>query len=372
MADRYWVGGTGTWNSSNTTNWSATSGGTGGASVPTASDNVSFDDSSASGSFTVTVSGNVSCLNLYTNPTTLKTMTFNSGSSDSVSVYGTTASTGTTLGECITTGFNGWLNIYGNTVINGANVIKNLMIAPNVSARLNWSQTTNMNEIKISTGCSLTISQDVRVTKLNSTDSASGLRPIVYVGHSTNQNADLYITGSTDCIVGMVQVTIPYSGSDLIIEPTSSACYISLGRQTGGTYTSSFFQRMKLKPLSTGTSFSFTGYGSFQDISKVPGTPSCVVKFDPTAFGISFENFNLNGEVSAVTYIQSTVDGTRAKISKTGGGAVSTVYVEVKDMQPAPDDTWLSVNSTNAGNNWQWYFDTFTKPTSNLFFGCDI
>jgi hypothetical protein len=36
MADRYWVGGTGTWSSTNTANWSTSSGGAGGASVPTA------------------------------------------------------------------------------------------------------------------------------------------------------------------------------------------------------------------------------------------------------------------------------------------------------------------------------------------------
>jgi hypothetical protein len=41
MADRYWVGGTGTWDAT-TTNWSATNGGAGGASVPTASDDVFF------------------------------------------------------------------------------------------------------------------------------------------------------------------------------------------------------------------------------------------------------------------------------------------------------------------------------------------
>lgn len=55
MADRYWVNrsggtgslgsGTGTWNDTN--NWSATSGGNGGAGVPTSSDNVTFDNSSA-------------------------------------------------------------------------------------------------------------------------------------------------------------------------------------------------------------------------------------------------------------------------------------------------------------------------------------
>lgn len=55
MASRFWVGGTGTWNSSNTANWSASSGGPGGASVPTSADTVTFDSNSG-GSFTVTVS----------------------------------------------------------------------------------------------------------------------------------------------------------------------------------------------------------------------------------------------------------------------------------------------------------------------------
>ena len=57
MADRYWVGGTGTWSSSNTGNWSTSSGGAGGASVPTAADNVFFDANSniLATAFTVTM-----------------------------------------------------------------------------------------------------------------------------------------------------------------------------------------------------------------------------------------------------------------------------------------------------------------------------
>ena len=65
MADRYWVGGTGNWNTSSTTNWSASSGGASGASVPTSADNVFFDANSNTGTnaFTVTVdSGTVNCL----------------------------------------------------------------------------------------------------------------------------------------------------------------------------------------------------------------------------------------------------------------------------------------------------------------------
>lgn len=54
MADRYWVGGTGTWDSSNTANWSDTSGGSSGSSVPTSSDNVFLDANSGSGTITTT------------------------------------------------------------------------------------------------------------------------------------------------------------------------------------------------------------------------------------------------------------------------------------------------------------------------------
>ena len=70
MADRYWRGGSGSWNT--TTNWSTTSGGGGGASVPTAADNVFFDTNSGSGTahYIVTVTDNSTCANLTFSPET--------------------------------------------------------------------------------------------------------------------------------------------------------------------------------------------------------------------------------------------------------------------------------------------------------------
>jgi hypothetical protein len=59
MADRYWVGGTGSWTTSSTTNWSTSSGGPNGASVPTAADSVFFDQA---GTYTVTLTGALTCL----------------------------------------------------------------------------------------------------------------------------------------------------------------------------------------------------------------------------------------------------------------------------------------------------------------------
>lgn len=90
MADRYWVGGSGTWDTTSTTNWSTTSGGAGGASVPTASDNVLFDQNTT---YTVTLTGALACLSLNVSQ---GTVTFNNGSGPTLAVSGSfTINTGT-------------------------------------------------------------------------------------------------------------------------------------------------------------------------------------------------------------------------------------------------------------------------------------
>jgi hypothetical protein len=65
MASRFWVGGTGTWDNSDTTHWSGTSGGAGGQSVPGSSDSVTFDGSSGGG--TVTPNANLTIQSLTMN-----------------------------------------------------------------------------------------------------------------------------------------------------------------------------------------------------------------------------------------------------------------------------------------------------------------
>lgn len=56
MPDRFWVGGTGTWDGTAGTKWSATSGGSGGASIPTTADDVYFNaNSNTASAITVTI-----------------------------------------------------------------------------------------------------------------------------------------------------------------------------------------------------------------------------------------------------------------------------------------------------------------------------
>ena len=81
MADRYWVGGNGTWDASTTTNWSATSGGATGASAPTTADNAIFNGSSGTGA--VTINAGATCLNLDASAVTANT-TFNGQSAVAV------------------------------------------------------------------------------------------------------------------------------------------------------------------------------------------------------------------------------------------------------------------------------------------------
>jgi len=73
MADRYWVLGAGTWASTGTTRWAASSGGPAGATVPTTADNVFIDNNSGTAPFTITLTAG-NCASLYANATTAITI----------------------------------------------------------------------------------------------------------------------------------------------------------------------------------------------------------------------------------------------------------------------------------------------------------
>ena len=84
MATKYWVGGTGDWSS--TSNWSNSSGGAGGQFVPNSSDNVIIDNNSASGAFTITLTGISNCNDITFNQTTRSLNLFGGG--NTLNVYG--------------------------------------------------------------------------------------------------------------------------------------------------------------------------------------------------------------------------------------------------------------------------------------------
>jgi hypothetical protein len=88
MASRFWVGGTGTWDASDTTHWATSSNGAGGASVPGSSDSVTFDANSGGGTVTLGAAYNPAIENLTMGAFT-GTLDF-SVNNNNISVNGTT------------------------------------------------------------------------------------------------------------------------------------------------------------------------------------------------------------------------------------------------------------------------------------------
>lgn len=149
MADRYWRGGTGSWTTTNTANWSTTSGGAGGASVPTSSDRVFFDQA---GTYTVTMTGALNCAGITVSAGTVTfTSTGTLGINGSMSLIAGTLWSATGL---IT--FNS--TVAGNTILtNGVSLLCAVTIAGGeMNASAVWGEYTLQSSLTISGALTLT------------------------------------------------------------------------------------------------------------------------------------------------------------------------------------------------------------------------
>jgi hypothetical protein len=154
MANRFWVGGLGTWDSSSTTNWSATTGGASGASAPTSADDVFFDNLSGTGF--VQISINASCKNF--TATTLSTSLQFDGNYSPIYVYGSV-----NLGANATYVFNPLDLSMSATTTGNTVTISNTSLVQNItynSTGGGWTQgaCTISNAVSVTGPCSLTLS----------------------------------------------------------------------------------------------------------------------------------------------------------------------------------------------------------------------
>jgi hypothetical protein len=135
---RYWVGGSGTWDTITGTNWSRTSGGTGNEFPPIATDPVFFDGNSGSG--TVTLSGALTSLSLNT---TGSSFTF--GGTGTSTISGNLTLSNTTVWNAtgaITFNANTTVNTNG-VVVNSANIILSTANTLTLSGNLTLGASNN-------------------------------------------------------------------------------------------------------------------------------------------------------------------------------------------------------------------------------------
>jgi hypothetical protein len=191
VATYYWVGGSGTWDNTATANWAASSGGAGGAAVPTNADNVVFDANSGTAA-TVDVTATAVCLACTVNKADI-----------TLSLSGAPT-------------FSGAFTLTTGTVtLNSYNLTTLTFLASNANARTINAGTgsitvTGNNGIVFTTGnrTNLTLPNEVNVYSTYS--GATGTRTINLDGGATGGTlVNLFVTAGTDT----VSTTGNYNGS---------------------------------------------------------------------------------------------------------------------------------------------------------------
>jgi hypothetical protein len=188
MPDRYWVGGTDSWNGTAGTKWATTSGGAGGAAVPTTADDVFFDANSSgtvtigigntgaksinctgftgriTGTTAITVAGSIT---LNAGQTYTHTGTVTITGTGTLTTAGKTFSGVTVNGSGITVTLGGALNIGARTLIVTAGTFDT--DGYNVTAGSFSSSNSNTRTISLNAS-TVTLSSTAGITFANSTN----------------------------------------------------------------------------------------------------------------------------------------------------------------------------------------------------------
>jgi hypothetical protein len=182
MAIRYWVGGSGTWDASSTANWSTSSGGASGASVPGAADTVLVDANSGS-SFTITLGADAS-ITFLTISITASSATLNLGGYNL-----TTSNTCTLSGYAVVNVGTGALTVFSLSQSGAnSNVSVNTGVLTCTSTYTFTGGTLNLNTGTIT--CS-------------AWNSPSGTRTINW-----NTSGTIYVTGPTTLVQAATGMTV--------------------------------------------------------------------------------------------------------------------------------------------------------------------
>jgi hypothetical protein len=338
MANRYWVGGEATWDNTAGTKWAATSGGAGGETVPTASDDVFFDANSGGvvtagnqGGVPIPVCHNltmtgytsyiyaafaVTCYGSYINSTTLanitgqqglsmkststgKTLTSNGFNLSQVSFYG--AGGEWTLQDDLTsTGGTGVYLTEGTLITNG----KTLTLAGFHSSYTSTTRTLNISGSVINIG-------------------ADGW-------DTTNTNGLTFISTNSTIKLG-----------------TNSAIF----KGGGLTYNNIEFN----------ANVSVRGSNTFNDL-KIAAAKTVTFTISTTQ---TVSSLTSAGSAGNLATIQSSSAGTPFTLSKSSG-TVNVSFMSIKDSTATGGATWNANDGTsvNVSGNTGWIF----PPNNSSFF----
>lgn len=324
MADRYWVGGNGTWNTTSTTNWSATSGGSAGASAPTSADNVFFNASSnvGTGIFSVIIGANVECRDITISGLD-GAMTLNAGIS-TLSVYGSMTLPSTNL----TWIQSGAITFVGTSTYGSSKTI--------TTSGISFSSAVTFNSTTVTaTPTDAIVLQDAFTTSSTLTLTAGTLNLNGYT-----------LTGQT----------FASSNSNTRVIAFGTTGIINLTLQTSGTVWNT----------GTITGFSYTGTSDVRFI----GTGSSATTFTP---GSASAAQALNFSVTAGTYILSFTNGSNVNsLNFTGFSGSFSLAGTVTIYGDLTLSTTMTVTAVAQQLTFGGTSVTQTFTTNNRNIGCSV
>ena len=219
MADRFWVGGTASWDGTAGTKWATTSGGAGGASVPTSADNVFFDANS--GANTVTVSATGLCNNL-----TFTGFTGTLAGSSPIAMNGSLL-----VVSGMTWTHSGTLSFAGandKTITSAGKTLGAITIAPNggVTVGLNDALTSS-GAITVNFGIFTTNNYNVTASSLSSSNSNT---------RAINLGSSTVTLSSNSAITFTTNTNLTFNAGTSSIVLTASNASVTGGSTTGVTF----------------------------------------------------------------------------------------------------------------------------------------
>lgn len=318
MANRYWVGGTGTWNTTSTTNWSATSGGASGASAPGAADIALFDANSGAG--TVTISENITLLRLTLTNAAITTIDWNNKTialvGNAATIYTGNANVAMLNSPTINATYSGATGT--RTITPGAGVSEANAVNVNITA--------GTDTVSLGTG-----------NNVYKTVNFTGFAGTLTAGNRLFYGGITYVAGMTTAVSA--------SGGHIFSASSGTYSLTMAGKVFDGLFT-------------------FNGAGTYQftDAFAITAARTITVSNGTVRFAAGTTNsagaFTFSGSAANQITVASTTPGAQYTLSD-ASGVNSASYLTISDSNATGGATWnayVDFENVDAGNNDGWNF----------------
>jgi hypothetical protein len=363
MADRYWVGGTGSWDAT-TTNWSATNGGAGGASVPTLADDVFFTTLSNATAYVCTLTTAPVCRSVSIVGPATGNVTIAGSAAWNITGSMTIAATGvtntyvgniffvtTTTGWTITTNGVALLALAQFSGAGGGWTLGSAFTSNTGIQLRGGTLTTNNFNMTTNNNIDLTSSTTARTLNLGS----SSITCQTWIGATAATNLTLNAGTSTITITqtagnftggGQTYYNVTKANNGFIINDGGNTfnALTNTTVTTSGTYICSFAGNQTIGTLTINGSATANGRASIQTPSTLAGTQvTLTVASFVTNGNIDFRDINFAGAASPLTVATGGDGGNNTNITL---AAPKTVY-----WNNAAGGTWTSISwaATSGG-----------------------